>query len=68
MTPENFCYWLQGYMELSNVAGKYYISEKQLKCIEERLNSVKHTSSLSMKGQQFNVASPFNGHMWPVGT
>jgi hypothetical protein len=37
ITPESFCYWLQGYFELS---GSTVLSEQQVKAIKEHLNLV----------------------------
>lgn len=44
MTPENFCYWLDGWIQLSgenDVNGDYTdIDRHQLKIIREKLESV----------------------------
>lgn len=43
MTPENFTYWLQGYLELSRrgtVGGNISLDSIQVKIIEEHLNLV----------------------------
>jgi len=50
MTPENFVYWLQGYLELNNAAGPgissaapgviRYLNSKQIKIIQDHLNLV----------------------------
>jgi hypothetical protein len=37
MTPENFCYWLQGYMELTPDAK---LTDEQVKVIKEHLQLV----------------------------
>jgi hypothetical protein len=37
MTPENFCYWLQGHLELST---DDYLSKDQLEVIKDHLNLV----------------------------
>jgi hypothetical protein len=37
MTPENFCYWLQGYIELSNCKS---LSPEQTQMIRDHLNLV----------------------------
>ena len=39
MTPENFCYWLQGYFEILDAKGSIhdYLSEDQLKTVKDHL-------------------------------
>lgn len=37
MTPENFCYWLQGFMELSN---ERTLTPEQVQSIRDHLNLV----------------------------
>lgn len=37
MTPENFCYWLQGFMELSN---ERTLTPEQVQIIRDHLNLV----------------------------
>lgn len=37
MTPENFCYWLQGFMELTN---PNVLNENQVKILKEHLSLV----------------------------
>lgn len=37
MTPENFVYWLQGYLEITN---QKELDESQVKVIQEHLNLV----------------------------
>ncbi len=37
VTPEQFCYWLQGYMELADNEG---MTERQVKTIADHLNTV----------------------------
>ncbi len=37
MTPENFCYWLNGLFEISNTDS---ITDEQVKIIKEHLNLV----------------------------
>lgn len=37
MTPQDFCYWLQGYFEVSD---SYKLSEEQAKVIKEHLDKV----------------------------
>ena len=51
MTPEQFCYWLQGYMELADNEG---MTEKQVKTISDHLNTVfnKVTPDRSKKPKQ----------------
>lgn len=46
MTPENFCYWLQGYFELSK---NYTLTSDQYRIIQDHLNLVfnKQTPSYS---------------------
>lgn len=40
MTPENFCYWLQGYFELNAVNGSNTLTDTQTKVIQEHLQKV----------------------------
>lgn len=37
MTPENFCYWLQGYFEVSD---SRVLTEKQVEIVKNHLNLV----------------------------
>lgn len=47
MTSRDFCYWLQGYLELTNQRGG--MNEEQLKCIQKHLSLVfKHEIDPSM--------------------
>lgn len=38
MTPENFCYWLQGYFEISN--GEVQLSKEKVQIIQDHLDLV----------------------------
>lgn len=58
MTPENFCYWLQGFFEIKKVipgTNTISISDEQSKMIEEHLKMVfkikqlKETTSLQIQ-------------------
>lgn len=40
MTPENFCYWLQGYFELTGITGLNGITPVQVNIIIDHLNLV----------------------------
>jgi hypothetical protein len=40
MTPENFCYWLRGYLELASADGNPVISQKKMECINKHLDLV----------------------------
>lgn len=41
LTPENFCYWLQGYIEIQRATGQpIVITDKEVKVIEEHLNLI----------------------------
>lgn len=42
MTPENFCNWLQGYLELANPGE---IRAEEIKIIRDHLDLVKNSSS-----------------------
>jgi len=45
MTPENFCYWLQGYFEINGGKGetnKYELTRSQVNMIQEHLKLVFH--------------------------
>jgi hypothetical protein len=37
MTSRDFCYWLQGFFEIS---GAHDINEEQVKCVQKHLNLV----------------------------
>lgn len=53
MTPENFCYFLQGFLELSQHSdGPKHLNEKQIEEIKNHLKLVmtKVTPDLSVKG------------------
>ena len=52
MTPEQFCYWLQGYFEIS---GGGNITAKRRAVIEEHLQLVlnKQTSKPDIKGKTY---------------
>lgn len=51
MKSTEFCYWLQGYFELSNAT---VLDSYQIKCILAHLNLV-HTYELSEKTKQENI-------------
>lgn len=40
MTPENFCYWLQGLFELEDVESPYGLSKQQTEKIKHHLQLV----------------------------
>lgn len=40
MTPENFCYWLQGYFEICRADSNLDLSESKVKIIREHLELV----------------------------
>ena len=53
MTSRDFCYWLQGFIELesltSNDPAKLNLTEKQFQCVKNHLNMVfKHEIDPSM--------------------
>ena len=45
MTERDFCYWLQGYIELNGVEA---LSEKQVKIIQEHLHLVLNKVTFNM--------------------
>lgn len=59
MTPENFCYWLQGLIELDNPTS---LDENQINIIKDHLNLVfkKETPAYSLK-DLFNQAQKNKG-------
>jgi hypothetical protein len=55
MTPENFCYWLQGYIEISETKT---LTSEQLQVVWEHLNLVfNKVTSMSIPQIQNLVAS-----------
>lgn len=40
MTPENFCYWLQGYFELEPLSGNGIMTDRQIQVVKEHLKLV----------------------------
>jgi hypothetical protein len=40
MTSRDFCYWLQGFIEISHVGGDVRLSADQLACVKAHLNLV----------------------------
>lgn len=54
MSPENFCYWLQGYFELS---GEEDLSMEQVEVIRDHLKLVfmKLTTVVEIKPTQINT-------------
>ena len=40
MTSRDFCYWLQGYFEISSMQGEIKISDSQARIIQAHLNLV----------------------------
>jgi len=48
VTPENFCYWLQGYLELSEKGG---LSSQQVKVVREHLALVMQKVTPSAVGK-----------------
>jgi hypothetical protein len=47
MTPQNFCYWLQGYFELTNGSN---LSEEQVNLIKEHLQLTFNKVTLGVVG------------------
>ena len=53
MTPENFCYWLQGYFEILDAKGSIhdYLSEDQLKTVKDHLKHAYAKLAITSRGQ-----------------
>jgi hypothetical protein len=75
MTPENFCYWLQGYFEISRATGQpLVVTDKEIKVIEEHLQLVfKKETRASQPSDVFKVTSVItsnspnkNGDIFPT--
>ena len=47
-TPEQFVYWLQGFLELTN---QDFLNEEQTKKVKAKLNSVFHKVTPSIKDE-----------------
>lgn len=61
MTPENFCYWLQGYIEISRATNQaLVITDKEVKVIEDHLKLVfkKETPNRSVSGVELAHGYP----------
>lgn len=69
MTPENFCYWLQGYFEIADTAD---LSKKQTRMIREHLGLIftKVTEDFSSSGYHGYVStgSGYSGYCGICGT
>ena len=50
MTPENFCYWLQGYVELSNCQN---LTPEQIQMIRDHLQLVFKRETPIFKTKEF---------------
>lgn len=55
MIPQNFCYWLQGYFELTNSNN---ITKDQLKVIKEHLDLVLNNSITSTESPTYCYNNP----------
>lgn len=63
MTPENFCYWLQGYIEIGAAdknKGSESLSIEQVACIKQHLGYV-FTKPIIVKEQAPPTSSPAAG-------
>ena len=40
MQSRDFCYWLQGYIELASTDGTPVLSQEKMECIKKHLNMV----------------------------
>jgi hypothetical protein len=66
MTPENFCYWLQGFFELTN---SMELTPAQHDSIKEHLQLVfKKTTSIPDLFPQAPKVDPFGQPFWPNTT
>lgn len=63
MTPENFCYWLQGYIEIGAAdknRGSESLSMEQVACIKQHLGYV-FAKPIVVKEQAPPTSSPAGG-------
>lgn len=58
MTPDQFVYWLQGFLELADPKA---LSESQITIIREHLRTVFHKVTPDIKSVQFCAPSPMSG-------
>lgn len=66
MTPENFCYWLQGFFELENPAA---LSVQQVQQIKDHLQLVfrKETPTYINIDEEIRKMKAEKASYWPVG-
>lgn len=66
MTPENFCYWLQGFFELENPAA---LSVQQVQQIKDHLQLVfrKETPTYINLDEEIRRMKAEKASYWPVG-
>lgn len=65
MTSRDFCYWLQGFFELTNFGNPATITEQQLIQIKNHLNLVfKHEIDPSFGEEQEELNKIHNQHLW----
>jgi len=66
MTSRDFCYWLQGYLEISGInANAGGLKPDQLVCIQKHLNLVfKHEIDPSFGDDQEELNKIHNQHLW----
>lgn len=57
MTPENFCYWLQGYMEINGKGS--VITVEQQRIIQEHLKLVFDKKTPERKLMSYEGLTPF---------
>lgn len=55
MTPENFCYWLQGYLEIS---GNENLIEAQVKIVKDHLDLVLEKKTPTYGGRTRSIYDP----------
>jgi hypothetical protein len=61
MTPENFVYWIQGYIELTKAyENDLGMTEKQVKCIEDHVNLVLKKETPNRTSDSFPVGTLLN--------
>lgn len=54
MTPESFCYWLQGFVELTNSDKDAVLDAPEWKMIKEHLKEVLHKVTPPFQNPQYN--------------
>lgn len=60
MTPENFCYWLKGYIEIEEIEERCRLTEAQVELIQSQLELALTKTEISIPYYKSPIIQSFN--------